>query len=246
VTVLEASAESQDKLVNLALEDEDGVAGAEGTSLNSGDPYGAVLWPASQTLASLLLSRSDELLQDKTILEVGTGTGLVSLAAALGGAKSVLATDYENIPLQLLDYASKHLNDNRTASILKMQHFDICDLSQPLPAANVLVAADIMYEPKTGRAMAHRAVEALEAGSQVFICDSSGRPGRPHFLKRLKELGVEGSFQEEVGSKVSGERHELICSKESPCVSASPHALMVTVMELSPERHLKKPTSQRK
>jgi len=40
-------------------------------------------------------------------LHLGTGTGLVALAASMAGAKSVLATDYENIPLTILKHAMK-------------------------------------------------------------------------------------------------------------------------------------------
>lgn len=156
VTILEATAGSQDLLVNLALEDEqEQTINSSSLQLPTGDPYGAVLWPASLTIASRLLN--DISIKNQSIVEIGAGTGLVSIAAAMVGARSVLATDYEQIPLQLLQYAAKHLNSIPDIdSILSCQHFDLCDFDTPLPSADLVVAADIMYEPKTGKAMAKR------------------------------------------------------------------------------------------
>ena len=273
VVVLEATAKAQETLVDLALvedddkeEDEDGIASEQQQplmpqlSLPTGDPYGAVLWPASSSIASYLLwsDHPAELLHNKTILELGTGLGLVALAAAMGGAAHVLATDYEQIPLQLLEYAAQHLNpalqqllqkngtdhddDDDANSILSTDLFDICDECSPLPiSADVVVAADIMYEPKTGRCMARRAVEALRAGSIVLIGDSPGRAGRPAFLQELDRLGViDASFVDVAGTSGTGERHELICGKESKTVSTAgqqPRELIVAIMKLDPAIH---------
>lgn len=276
VTVLEATAESQEVLVNLALgADADGDADSDESGsvsnggitaqeqqqlqLQSGDIYGAVLWPASLAIASHLLTAVN--IKDLIVLELGAGTGLVSMAACAGGARHVLATDYESIPLQLLQYAATHLNpnikfssggseinsesesDNNSKSsngvVLECKLLDMCDTKTVLPYADWVVAADIMYEPATGRAMAVRALEALQNGSRVLIGDSPGRAGRPAFLKELERLGVKGAaFVDTVGSTVTGERHELICGKGSTTVSREPQELTVAIMELNPKLHL--------
>ena len=44
--------------------------------------------------------------------ELGTGTGLCAMTAALGGATRVFATDYEDIPLRLLEFAALNINSN--------------------------------------------------------------------------------------------------------------------------------------
>ena len=260
VTILEATASSQEDLVNMALTfDDDEIekepAVEEGnnnselsnvnTNLNAGDPYGAVLWPASSAVAEQLLERYSEL-QGLTILELGAGTGLVSIVAAMAGASRVMATDYEPIPLTLLEYAAEHLNKfnndkdgtpKELMSIVETFHFDMCDEDTPLPRADIVVAADIMYEPHTGKAMARRAFEALHQKSRVIIGDSPGRPGRPAFLKELKRLGVSGptvQFYEKMGRTCSGERHDLICGKGSTSVTEIPQDLEVAIMELDP------------
>ena len=228
-------------MVNLALQDDESSDNQELVSLPTGDPYGAVLWPASLTVASHLLEE-DDLVRGKRMLELGAGTGLVSIAAALQGkAQSILATDYEQIPLQLLEYAARNLNQEGSSSVtrskvpLQTALFDFCDLSLPLPPADLVVAADVIYEPRTGRLLAHRVVEALALGCHVLIADSPGRAGRPAFLNELSKLGLEAGFVDTVGSTVMGSRHELICGADSPTVSKTPRELVVSVLELVPK-----------
>lgn len=185
VSILEATADAQNNLVDMALATEAEMNENE-NRLQSGDPYGAVLWPAASAVANHLLSLDScingKKIDEVTVLELGSGTGLVSIAAALGGVSKIMATDYEQVPLQLLEFAAKHLNkDSDTqenvdlSSKIETFLFDICDKSSPLPFADIVVAADIMYEPKTGIAMAHRVVEALENGSRVIVGCSPGR-----------------------------------------------------------------------
>ena len=235
VIVVEATASSQETLVDWALlqDEDDGELSFASARLPSGDPYGAVLWPASSAIAASLLQSED--LRGKRVLEVGAGTGLVSIAASLAGAGFVLATDYEEIPLKLLRYAAKN---NGVDSVIETAHFDLCG-KEPLPEADILVAADIMYEPATGIAMAARAVEGLRAGMKVWIGDSPGRAGRPAFLQELRRLGVfSAAFVDVVGSTVTGKRHDLICGKGSTSVSEHPQPLTIAIMELDPSSNL--------
>lgn len=233
VVILEATAASQDKLVDLALEEGDDLD----FKLDSGDPYGAVLWPAASAVATYLIEH--DMLAGRTVVELGTGTGLVALAATMAGANRVIATDYESIPLRLLSYASQELNVVE-AGVLSTQLFDICDSDVQMPSADLVVAADIMYKPKTGRMMARRAMEALQAGSSVVVGDSPGRAGRPAFLQELNRLGVKAEFIDVVGSTVVGERHDLICGMGSPTVSDKPRALSVAILDLDPKLHLRR------
>ena len=152
--------------------------------------FRAVLWPAAWAASNYLLSQPDlrDNLHNLSILELGTGTGLVSISAALGGAKQVLATDYEPLALALTRYAADNINTDSKSSSSKIkietQLLDLCALEeQPLPiqehGVDVVVAADIMHEPKTGIAMAHRAVEALRKNCRVIVGDSPGRVRSP-------------------------------------------------------------------
>ena len=236
VTVLEATADSQEILVNLALGEEIGSVDSN-MRLSHEDPYGSVLWPAASAIARHLLDKVDDL-KEKKVLEVGTGTGLVAITAAKAGA-DVLATDYEAVPLLLLDYAASTLNNEvilKNGGLVNTSLFDICDFDTPLPEADILVAADIMYEPKTGRAMARRVHEALGKGMRVLVGDSPGRAGRPAFLQELRTLLNDESldFEEATGTSCIGPRHELICGKNSKSVSegSTPKLLTVGVLDL--------------
>ena len=178
-----------------------------------------------------------------TILEATADSQnlLVNLAAAVGGASRVVATDYEVIPLKLLDYAQDNLNPSLSLEgicCIETQLFDLCQTEVALPNnIDVFLAADVMYEPTTGKALAYRVVEALKRGSRVLIGDSPGRAGRPAFLEQLKELGVKHAKVVDVpGLTVVGDRHDLICGKNSTSVSKTPKELMVSLMELDPER----------
>ena len=248
ITILEATADSQDLLVDLALEEynSDEVAmSSKHMSLSHADPYGSVLWPAATAVARTILLDRQKWLYGQSVCELGAGTGLVSLAAAAGGASRVVATDYEEIPLKLLDYAQAHLNPSFSVEgtcRIETQLFNLCQSEIPLPNnIDTFLVADVMYEPNTGKALAHRVVEALKRGSRILVGDSPGRAGRPAFLEQLKELGVENAkFVDVPGWTVVGDRHNLICGKDSASVSKTPKQLMVSLMELDPERHLAK------
>ena len=242
ITILEATAESQEVLVDAALaldDDNDDAASADdgggpNITLEKGDPYGSVLWPAASAVANHLMSTGA--VGQQTLLELGTGTGLVSLAAARAGYK-VVATDYETVPLKLLEYCAANLNGEDDLNMrIQTAKLDICDDTTPLPDADIVCAADIMYEPKTGRATAHRTVEALKRGSRVVIGCSPGRPGRPAFLEELKLLlpGIDAEFVDAKGTTCSGPRHELICGEGSTSISEEPKMLLVAIMDLEP------------
>ena len=245
VTILEATSESQEELVDMALlsEEEKEQLSKDASmehrqELQKGDPYGAVLWPAAWAVAKHLLESTTQSpqfpLQGLSILELGTGTGLVSLAASLGGAEKVIASDYEDLALVLTRYAADKFHPTASPTIDTCL-VDLCQYdSTPLPPADIVVAADVMYEPQTGAALAHRVMEALDRGSRVIIGDSPGRAGRPHFLKTLQSLGItDASFVESIGRTCTGPRHELICGDGSTSVSETPQDLTVAIMDIS-------------
>jgi hypothetical protein len=109
-----------------------------------------------------------------------------------------------------------------------------------------------MYEPKTGIAMAQRVIEALKCGYHVVIGDSPGRAGRPAFLHTIQQyfMSIASSssipclpipqFIDVVGYKVIGERHELICGKDSSTISHNDNnqtrleTIRVAIMDLDP------------
>ena len=70
------------------------------------DAYGSRLWPAAAFL-SRYLAASPQIVQGRSVLELGCGNGLVSLVTAALGAAAVLATDYRQLPLDLVMEAAR-------------------------------------------------------------------------------------------------------------------------------------------
>ncbi|XP_061556245.1 methyltransferase like 21e [Phycodurus eques] len=63
----------------------------------STDLYGAVLWPSAMVLCHFLETNRDKYnLMDKNVIELGAGTGLVSIVSSLLGAK-VTSTDLPDV-----------------------------------------------------------------------------------------------------------------------------------------------------
>jgi predicted nicotinamide N-methyase len=54
---------------------------------------GATVWPASLVLCHYLAKHRHNLVRNKRMIDLGTGTGVTSIAAAMLGAKHIVATD---------------------------------------------------------------------------------------------------------------------------------------------------------
>ena len=242
ITLLEATLAGQEKLVDEVLLLDDEIDIKSNNKVVNDDPYGSVLWPAAMTVSEHITSDSfineNDEQQKPSLLELGTGTGLVALAASVSNKYSTIhATDYEIVPLKLLDAAQKlNSNQNDCKTSISTSLFDICDLSTPMPPADIICAADILYEKKTGIALAKRTIEALERGSRVVIGCSPGRPGRPAFIEELQRLiSKDVNFVDVEGTTCTGERNSLICGEGSTSISKEPQALQVALLDLTPD-----------
>ena len=57
-------------------------------------PFWAFAWPGGQALARYVLDHAD-LVAGRTVLDLGSGSGLVAIAAAMAGAAAVLASEID-------------------------------------------------------------------------------------------------------------------------------------------------------
>jgi len=142
-------------------------------------PYGGVLWDTAPCVAAVVLDRAP---RGRRVLELGCGLGLVSLACARAGA-SVLATDVEELALEATRRAAAH-----AGLAVETALFDVAD-DTPLPACELLVIADLLYEASLATAVARRARAALACGAQVVVGDP-GRAGRAAFTAALGGAAV--------------------------------------------------------
>jgi predicted nicotinamide N-methyase len=138
-------------------------------------PYWAELWPSGVALAKAVAGLD---LRGASVLELGAGLGLPSLAAALGGA-DVLATDWADDAVELLQ-----LNAGRNGVRLRAEPVrwdDAEELVRQTPWALVL-GADLLYEQRN----ADQLLELLpRLGGDVLLADP-GRPFAKGFLERAR------------------------------------------------------------
>jgi predicted nicotinamide N-methyase len=96
-------------------------------------PFWAFCWGSGQALARHLLDHP-EIVRDQQVVDLGTGSGIVALAAARAGARDVLAID-----LDPLARRAAELNADRNGLVLRTAH-------EPPPSWDRLLAADVLYE----------------------------------------------------------------------------------------------------
>lgn len=178
-------------------------------SARVGDPFGVVMWPGSILAAKELmkLHHSPPLkspIVNSTVLVLGAGTGVEAQTAALLGAKRVIATDINPLTLKLLEYGAN--DDQRIGDTFEGRFFDIfSDL--PLPAADVIIAADVLYNPELAKQVGRRLHEAIvrsfDAGAsptKVIITDSQRFHGTDFLeevfeLRELNAMFKEGNYE---------------------------------------------------
>jgi predicted nicotinamide N-methyase len=101
-------------------------------------PYWAFAWPGGQALARFILD-NPELVAGKHVLDVGAGSGLASIAAAMAGASVAIANDIDP-----LSAAVAELNGRLNDTDIEASTEDLLDRSVK---AGLIVIGDLVYEP---------------------------------------------------------------------------------------------------
>lgn len=161
----------------------------------SSSPYWAFCWGGGLAIARHLLDHPD-LVRGKRVLDFGSGSGLVAIAAAKAGARQVIAAEIDP-----LGAAAISLNADANGVALDIIGDDL--VGAALPDIDVVLAGDTFYDS----ALAARATgfldRCLDAGARVLV----GDPGRAHLpLQRLRELAryPVGDFGDGVSSIAPG------------------------------------------
>jgi predicted nicotinamide N-methyase len=142
-------------------------------------PYWAEIWPAAITLSRQIMERRE--LAGKSVLELGAGVGMASIAAAKSGA-SVLCTDYSTEALKFVAYNAMR---NRVS-------LDTCRLDWRMVKGNekfdAVIAADVLYE-RVNLLPIVTAIDALlSPGGAAYIADPRRRLA-DQFLELVHENG---------------------------------------------------------
>jgi predicted nicotinamide N-methyase len=104
-------------------------------------PFWAVAWLGGQALARYLLDHPDEV-RGQRVLDLGSGSGLVAIAAAQSGAATVLAADIEPMCATAIE-----LNATANGVPLQVTLDDL--LEHEPPDVDVVLAGDVWYERDT-------------------------------------------------------------------------------------------------
>ena len=131
-------------------------------------PFWAAAWPGGQALARYVLD-TPSVVRGRSVLDLGAGSGLVAVAAALAGAERVVASDIDPFSHAAVT-VNADANDVAAIAVLG----DV--LGEEPPAVDVVLAGDVCYD----RVMSERVLPWLEAararGAEVYL----GDPGRPY------------------------------------------------------------------
>ncbi len=137
--------------------------------MNIPPPFWAFAWAGGQALARYLLDHPHEV-SGKTVLDLGTGSGLTAIAALKAGAASVLAADIDPMAL-----ASAHLNAKANGVTLTTTQQDL--LANPPAPFGAILVGDLFYE----RELAERVLTYISLahlnGARVLV----GDPQRSYF-----------------------------------------------------------------
>uniref|UniRef100_A0A665WSU0 Methyltransferase like 21C n=1 Tax=Echeneis naucrates TaxID=173247 RepID=A0A665WSU0_ECHNA len=116
------------------------------------DTYGALTWPGAVALCQFLENNQQQVkLMDKEVLEIGAGTGLVSIVASLLGAR-VTATDLpdvlSNLTFNLLRNTRGRSRHTPQVSALTWGQDLERDFPYPSNHYDYVLAADVVYPHK--------------------------------------------------------------------------------------------------
>lgn len=142
-------------------------------------PYWAYLWPGGALLARYFLDRP-QTVKNLRVLDIGTGGGVVAIAAAKAGARQVVANDIDANAIAAVEM-------NAEANDLNIE--TICGdvLHGDAPQADLIVIGDLFYHEDVAIRLKAFASRCLAAGKTVL----TGDIGRAHLPRERLELIVE-------------------------------------------------------
>ncbi|MFO0629141.1 MAG: 50S ribosomal protein L11 methyltransferase [Polyangiales bacterium] len=151
-------------------------------ALSDTDPFWAFAWEGGTALARHLLDHP-ALVRGRTVFDFGCGSAIEGVAAALAGAREVIANDID--PLARVAAA---LSAEANAVALTLDGED--RLGDPLPHVDVLLLGDMTYDPAMSARVLAWASALTARGAAVLL----GDPGRGNLegapLRRVAQYPV--------------------------------------------------------
>lgn len=165
-------------------------------------PYWADLWPSSLMLARAMVN---EVGRGARLIELGCGSGLVTVASAIAGYE-VLATDYYDDALQ---FTQANVERNLGGgAVVKTREVDWRQMPPDLGTFPRVIAADVLYEPTYGDLVANAIATTLADEGRATVADP-GRLSRNNFIAAAKELGLSVDLSRKVKFAEGEVRQEI-------------------------------------
>ncbi|MCR6658998.1 MAG: 50S ribosomal protein L11 methyltransferase [Asticcacaulis sp.] len=155
-------------------------AGSRLSRLGGTPPYWAYHWAGGTVLARHILDHP-EIVRGKSLIDLGSGSGVVGIAAMMAGAQAVTAIDID-------PYAT-------AATLLNAQANDVeiaamtGELTSP-PEADLILAGDIFYDPALAEKMSVLLGECVAQSIAVLVGDMGRKPLPVDLLEPLAEYEV--------------------------------------------------------
>ena len=148
--------------LSLASELEIAADGADGTA--------GFIWGAGKRLAELIASQK-ALVEGKRVLELGSGSGVVGIAAATMGAEAVCLTDHHSaLPLLQHNIALNKMGGGETSgNKLKAEALNWGDTAAGGPF-DLVLGSDLLYNSDIGSDTYEKLVSSIEAS----LCHEKG------------------------------------------------------------------------
>lgn len=145
--------------------------------LGAAVPYWAYWWAGGLALAHFI-AEHPQTVADRSVVDIGSGSGLVAIAAARAGAAVVDAAE-----LDAFGRAAIALNAAANAVSIRIVDIDVA--GEALPDASMILAGDVFYSPEVAARMIGFFTRCTLAGRQVLV----GDPFRTHLpVDRLEQI----------------------------------------------------------
>ncbi|KAH0587201.1 hypothetical protein J132_11186 [Termitomyces sp. J132] len=159
---------------------------------------GGIAWPAGEVLSSYLTKRGPDFVHGRSILELGSGTGLVGLVAAKlqlqrtkpTSTASVWITD--QAPLLGIMHRNVQLNDLNSTVVVAELNWGT-PLPPSLPTPDLILAADCVYFEPAFPLLVQTLCDLVDAGTgdaketEVLFCYKRRRKADKRFFGMLRK-----------------------------------------------------------
>ena len=127
-------------------------------------PYWAFAWPGGQAIARYVLDNAP-LFAGRRVVDIGSGSGIGAIAAAMAGAAHVLAADIDPVAEVAIGLnAAANGCSGRISTTTR-------DLLGEIPEADLILLSDIVYEPELALRVGVFLERAAGAGRVLLMGD---------------------------------------------------------------------------